>query len=107
EPDTTLRPTNSPVTRAEPARPNTHIPLTQRGFGLCALLSPLDNSTGPTRSHALAERKIRGVRSYANGASEVALIGRTIGEDLAEAAERWPGVEAVVDMATGRRFTFS
>jgi fatty-acyl-CoA synthase len=47
------------------------------------------------------------VRSYASGASEVALIGRTIGEDLAEAAERWPGVEAVVDMPTGLRFTYS
>jgi fatty-acyl-CoA synthase len=44
--------------------------------------------------------------SYASGASEVPLIGRTIGADIDRTAERLPDHEAVVDVPTGRRWTY-
>jgi fatty-acyl-CoA synthase len=46
------------------------------------------------------------VASYASGTSDVALLGRTIGEALADAVERFPDVEALVDVPTGRRWTY-
>jgi fatty-acyl-CoA synthase len=47
------------------------------------------------------------MRSYAHGASEVELIGRTIGEDLERTASRFPDREALVDVPTGRRWTYA
>lgn len=47
------------------------------------------------------------VRSYAHGASDVPLIGRTIGEDLERTVARVPAREAVVDVPTGRRLTYA
>ena len=44
--------------------------------------------------------------SYACGISEVPLIGRTIGEDLARTVARVPDGDAVVDVTTGRRWTY-
>jgi fatty-acyl-CoA synthase len=44
--------------------------------------------------------------SYASGTSEVPLLGRTIGEDLARTVSRVPDGEALVEVATGRRWTY-
>src|SRR6476660_299065 len=45
--------------------------------------------------------------SYASGLGEVPLIGRTIGDDLARTVERLPGHEALIDVPTGQRWTYS
>ncbi|MDX2681375.1 AMP-binding protein [Streptomyces soliscabiei] len=45
--------------------------------------------------------------SYAHGTSATALLGDTIGADLDRTAERWPDREALVDMASGRRWTYA
>ena len=45
--------------------------------------------------------------SYASGLGEDPLIGRTIGDDLARTVERLPGHEALVDVPTGQRWTYS
>jgi fatty-acyl-CoA synthase len=45
--------------------------------------------------------------SYASGLCEDPLIGRTIGDDLARTVERVPGHEALVDVPTGQRWTYS
>ena len=45
--------------------------------------------------------------SYANGLGDVPLIGRTIGDDLARTVARVPGHEALVDVPTGQRWTYS
>ena len=44
--------------------------------------------------------------SYASGTSDVPLLGRTIGEDLARTVARLPDGEALVDVPTGRRWTY-
>ena len=45
--------------------------------------------------------------SYAHGASEIGLLGETIGTNLAATAARLPDHEALVDVPSGRRFTYS
>jgi fatty-acyl-CoA synthase len=45
--------------------------------------------------------------SYASGASTAPLLGETIGENLERAAARYPGREALVDLAAGRRWTYA
>ena len=45
--------------------------------------------------------------SYASGASAAPLLGETIGENLERAAARYPGREALVDVAAGRRWTYA
>jgi fatty-acyl-CoA synthase len=45
-------------------------------------------------------------RSYSSGPSDVPLIGRTIGEDLARTVARVGGHEALVDVPSGRRWTY-
>jgi fatty-acyl-CoA synthase len=45
--------------------------------------------------------------SYASGASSAPLLGETIGENLERAAARYPGREALVDVAAGRRWTYA
>jgi fatty-acyl-CoA synthase len=45
--------------------------------------------------------------SYASGASDLPLLGRTIGADLRRTVERFGDVEALVDCATGRRWTYA
>jgi fatty-acyl-CoA synthase len=45
--------------------------------------------------------------SYASGTSAVPLLGETIGENLERAAARYPGREALVDVAAGRRWTYA
>ena len=46
------------------------------------------------------------VPSYASGASEVPLLGDTIGDALDRTAARRPDGEALVEVATGRRWTY-
>jgi len=45
--------------------------------------------------------------SYASGVSTRPLLGETIGENLERAAARYTGREALVEVATGRRFTYA
>jgi fatty-acyl-CoA synthase len=45
--------------------------------------------------------------SYASGPGDVPLIGRTIGDDLAATVARLPDHEALVDVPTGRRWTYA
>ncbi len=45
--------------------------------------------------------------SYASGSGDVPLIGRTIGDDLAATVARLPDHEALVDVPTGRRWTYA
>ena len=45
--------------------------------------------------------------SYASGPGDVPLIGRTIGDDLAATVGRLPDHEALVDVPTGRRWTYA
>ncbi|MFI9117382.1 AMP-binding protein [Streptomyces venezuelae] len=45
--------------------------------------------------------------SYAHGVSETPLLGDTIGDNLDRAVAAWPDREALVDLATGRRWTYA
>ena len=45
------------------------------------------------------------VPSYASGISDVPLLGDTIGDGLDRTAARRPDGEALVEVATGRRWT--
>ncbi|MES4902899.1 MULTISPECIES: AMP-binding protein [unclassified Streptomyces] len=45
--------------------------------------------------------------SYASGAGEVPLLGDTIGANLARAIERFADREALVDLPSGRRWTYT
>ncbi|MCH8627954.1 AMP-binding protein [Arsenicicoccus piscis] len=45
--------------------------------------------------------------SYASGTSEVPLLGQTIGDNLARTAARFPEREALVDVPSGRRWTYA
>ncbi|YCK32816.1 AMP-binding protein [Actinomadura sp. ATCC 39365] len=45
--------------------------------------------------------------SYASGVSALPLLGETIGENLERAAARYAGREALVEMASGRRWTYA
>src|SRR5580658_9439357 len=45
--------------------------------------------------------------SYAHGTSATALLGQTIGANLAATSRRYPDQEALVDCPSGRRWTYS
>ncbi|MFF6773405.1 AMP-binding protein [Streptomyces sp. NPDC012637] len=45
--------------------------------------------------------------SYAHGVSDTALLGDTIGANLDRAVAAWPEREALVDLPTGRRWTYA
>ena len=45
--------------------------------------------------------------SYASGVSDVPLLGETIGDNLARTVARFPDREALVDVPTGRRWTYA
>jgi fatty-acyl-CoA synthase len=47
------------------------------------------------------------LQSYASGPSQAPLLGDTIGENLQRIAARFPDTEAVVECATGRRWTYA
>ena len=46
------------------------------------------------------------LQSYAHGASDVPLLGETIGDNLTRTAARFPDREALVDFPSGRRWTY-
>ena len=46
------------------------------------------------------------MRSYSNGAAHLPLLGETLGENLRRTAATWPGSDALVARAQGRRFTW-
>ncbi|MFM9444405.1 AMP-binding protein [Streptomyces acidiscabies] len=48
-----------------------------------------------------------GAGSYAHGAGSVALLGDTIGANLDRAVARWGSREALVDVPSGRRWTYA
>jgi fatty-acyl-CoA synthase len=45
--------------------------------------------------------------SYAHGPSDVALLGQTVGENLLATSLRFPDGEALVDLPSGRRWSYS
>ena len=45
--------------------------------------------------------------SYASGTADVPLLGDTIGDGLDRTAARCPDGEALVEVATGRRWTYA
>ena len=45
-------------------------------------------------------------KSYDSGISETPLLGDTIGDDLDRTAARVPDRDALVEFATGRRWTY-
>src|SRR4051794_5969990 len=45
--------------------------------------------------------------SYSSGTSDVALLGDTIGANLAKAVARYPDRDAAVECVTGRRLTYA
>ncbi len=45
--------------------------------------------------------------SYVSGVSEVPLLGETIGANFARMAAANPGREALVDVPSGRRWTYA
>ncbi|MFF5183186.1 AMP-binding protein [Streptomyces sp. NPDC000345] len=47
------------------------------------------------------------MNSYTHGTSETPLLGDTIGTNLDRAAGLWPGREALVDVPSGRRWTYA
>ncbi|MCW2568640.1 MAG: yngI [Mycobacterium sp.] len=47
------------------------------------------------------------LNSYASGASAAPLLGDTIAADLVRTARRWGGRDALVEVATGRRWTYT
>ncbi len=44
--------------------------------------------------------------SYASGASQLPLLGETIGQNLRRIASRWAATDALVDLAQGVRYTY-
>ncbi|MER5729840.1 AMP-binding protein [Streptomyces sp. NPDC002138] len=53
------------------------------------------------------EVPVSAASSYASGACEVPLLGDTIGENLDRTVRGFPGRDALVEMATGRRWTYA
>ncbi|MEO6144393.1 MAG: AMP-binding protein, partial [Dermatophilaceae bacterium] len=49
---------------------------------------------------------VQGLPSYGSGASERPLLGDTIGDNLERTVARFPGAEAMVDVPSGRRWTY-
>src|SRR3954467_9925093 len=45
--------------------------------------------------------------SYSHGTSLTPLLGETVGESLERTAARFPDVEALVECASGRRWTYT
>jgi fatty-acyl-CoA synthase len=62
---------------------------------------------GPYSGAAFTSGEYHGIGSYSHGASGQPLLGETIGTNLRRVAARHPGREAVVDLPTGRRWTYA
>ena len=72
----------------------------RRGLRLVRLRRDLTGEAMDTRTEHLQ-------LSYVSGPGDVPLIGRTIGDDLAATVARLPDREALVDVPTGRRWTYA
>ena len=57
--------------------------------------------------HSLPGGPLPALPSYASGPSATPLLGDTVGENLRRTAARFPGNEALVDVPSGRRWTYS
>nr|WP_251065430.1 AMP-binding protein [Streptomyces sp. ISL-44] len=53
------------------------------------------------------EIRVPSASSYASGVCDVPLLGDTIGENLDRTVRRFPGQDALIDRATGRRWTYA
>src|SRR5579862_391558 len=53
-----------------------------------------------------AVKRVGGPPSYSHGTSTTPLLGMTIGECLVSASEEFAGRDALVDVPTGRRWTY-
>ncbi|MBT2545393.1 AMP-binding protein [Streptomyces sp. ISL-44] len=51
--------------------------------------------------------RVPSASSYASGVCDVPLLGDTIGENLDRTVRRFPGQDALIDRATGRRWTYA
>ena len=49
---------------------------------------------------------LQALASYASGTSRIPLLGDTIGDNLTRTVARFPGAEAMVDVPSGRRWTY-
>lgn len=97
---------------APPAAPANRGRYAVSGRGLAPGPGPGDHEEAPVRWGPGARIRALGVHvpsvepSYASGVSEVPLLGDTIGENLDRTVRRFPGRDALVDMASGRRWTY-
>ncbi|WP_420711009.1 AMP-binding protein [Streptomyces sp. NRRL F-2580] len=64
-------------------------------------------TAGPRSRHPVQEVHVSAASSYASGVCEVPLLGDTIGENLDRTVRRFPGRDALVDVAAGRRWTYA
>ena len=51
--------------------------------------------------------QVQALASYGSGASDTPLLGDTIGDNLARTVLRFPNTEALVDVPSGRRWTYA
>lgn len=51
--------------------------------------------------------KAQALLSYSSGTSDTPLLGDTIGDNLARTVSRLPDAEALVDVPSGRRWTYA
>ena len=64
--------------------------------------------SGPTSPPVAAHRAVRqSTISYASGTSTEPLLGETVGANLAATVARYPDREALVDVRTGRRWSYA
>jgi fatty-acyl-CoA synthase len=64
------------------------------------------NANGKVLKNTL-RRKYRGVGSYDAGPVDTPLLGETIGANFTRTASAYPQVEALVEVASGRRWTYT
>ncbi|MFF2569340.1 AMP-binding protein [Streptomyces sp. NPDC058084] len=69
-----------------------------------AATTPASAATTASTSSATS---VRLTSSYAHGVSDTALLGDTIGANLDRAVATWPEREALVDVPSGRRWTYA
>src|SRR6266567_2653522 len=81
---------------------------------ICLVRPPAELHTGRHSRHDGGHQTAKGTvmpaevtLSYSHGASGVTLLGETIGENLGRIAAAHPDAEALVDVPTGRRWTYA
>ncbi|KAA0942725.1 AMP-binding protein [Streptomyces apricus] len=68
---------------------------------------PPSSDARPTQSPPSGARPAPARLSYAHGTGGTELLGDTIGADLDRAVARWPDREVLVDVPSGRRWTYA